>query len=810
MGSTSEQWVFLFGEKDPDIVFLGGKGAGLSQMVRLGLPVPPGFTVSTTLARYYQERGRLPDNFMAQLREGIQEVEFRTGAKFGETKNPLLVSVRSGAAVSMPGMMDTVLNLGLNPETVEGLARISGSPIFAWDSYRRFLEMYGEIVHGIDKSEFLARLEFFKEKYGLVNGLFRLEVLQKLCKTYRSMLEWSVGTLKNLDNPWHQLESTIIAVLRSWDNERAKEYRRLNGISDSLGTAVNIQAMVFGNLGNTSGTGVVFSRNVSTGARGLYGEFLPKAQGEDVVAGTRTPEPISKMREWNPRVYADLEKIVLMLERHYEDVVDVEFTVENGVLYILQVRSAKRTPEAAVVIAVDMVQEGIWTQDHAVKKVPLSQVRGLRYKSQFDPRALEEAVANRLLAKGIPASPGVAVGLVAFSSEKAEQWKQEGRNVILVRPDTSPDDLSGMIASVGIVTKTGGLTSHAAVVARSLNKPAVVGASDLNIQEGEIISVDGTAGVVLRGEVALKVTSHTEMVSFFLKWVGDSGTIARPRIGFEYIDQSLNLHQLINDFYLVDMMALSVRGTPLENEADLLRAEIHQMTAERLAAYLLVAIAGELRHYNDGNALDGKPQKNYNEGCTCADCTINKERYEKALREWEDQQRTKKPPETPFSILRRKYGVVLGRTDGRSRAQAQLEVIKKLRGMSFEDQTEFFRLAMEAFNEARWSRQVGGKTWAAIARAGWQFLTGELNHSAFADHAFDLEHNNGTVFGKHDMLPVNRAYVREQLNIKKQARGVADLKSRFSARYDKYSPEVLSLYRRGEQSNWTFAQTLAA
>jgi len=517
---------------------LGGKGANLAEMASIGLPVPPGFTIATTACALYDELGEDIDTVIAtQVADGIAHLEKVTGKRFGEPGSgaPLLVSVRSGARVSMPGMMDTVLNLGLNPWTVEALADTSGDERFAWDSYRRFIQMYADVVLGVDHGLFEEALEIAKEDKG-VHLDTELEAidLERLAERYRAIVLEETGK-QFPDDALEQLWGAIGAVFGSWQSDRAKTYRRINNIPGDWGTAVNVQAMVFGNMGDTSATGVAFTRDPSNGERAYYGEYLINAQGEDVVAGIRTPQYLTRaarekagaraasMEETMPVVFAELARVFDLLERHYRDMQDIEFTVERGQLWMLQTRSGKRTAKASLRIAVDMANEGLITQDEAILRIDPAQLDQLLHPT-LDPTA-----ERRVIAKGLPASPGAACGKAVFDADTAEAWKQAGEKVILVRVETSPEDIHGMHAAEGILTARGGMTSHAAVVARGMGRPCVSGAGSLAIDykarslrvgghevaQGTIITIDGTTGEVMLGEVP---TVQPELV-------GDFGTL---------------------------------------------------------------------------------------------------------------------------------------------------------------------------------------------------------------------------------------------------------------------------------------------
>jgi len=521
---------------------LGGKGANLDGMASIGLPVPPGFTITTEMCtRYYADGETYPESLNQEVADGIAHIERVTGKRFGDAADPLLVSVRSGARVSMPGMMDTVLNLGLNDQTVEGLAAASGDPRFAWASYRRFIQMYSDVVLGLDHARFEEALEIAKEDRGAyLDTELTAEDWQALVAEYKSLVEKQWG--KPFPQDVHeQLWGAIGAVFGSWQSERAKVYRRLNGIPGEWGTAVNVQAMVFGNMGDTSATGVAFTRDPATGENAYYGEYLINAQGEDVVAGIRTPQYLTKaareragakplsMEEALPETYGELARVFEILETHYRDMQDIEFTVQQGKLWMLQTRSGKRTAKAALKIAVDMAEEGLITKAEAVARVDAAALDQLLHPT-LDPKAPRD-----VLTKGLPASPGAASGQVVFDAETAERLNELGEAVILVRIETSPEDIHGMHAAKGILTARGGMTSHAAVVARGMGRPCVSGAGGISIdapskllrigerllKEGDIITIDGGTGEVMAGEVP---TVQPELAGDFgtlMEWADD-------------------------------------------------------------------------------------------------------------------------------------------------------------------------------------------------------------------------------------------------------------------------------------------------
>jgi pyruvate,orthophosphate dikinase len=495
---------------------LGGKGCEIAEMTNLGIRVPPGFTITTEAWAHYVRRDRqVPEGLWDEAQAHLARLEALMGSRLGDVQRPLLVSVRSGARVSMPGMMETVLNLGLNDKTVEGLAERTGNARFAWDCYRRFLAMFGDVVRGIERRRFDRALEETR-KYarGASGAGLPVAALRGLVTLYKGLFE-EQGT-PFPEDPMAQLRDAVRAVFDSWFSKRAEDYRRIHGIPGDWGTAVTVQAMVFGNLGPTSGTGVAFTRDPSTGERRFFGEFLVNAQGEEVVAGIRTPEPIVHLRETMGGVYEELDGVHRQLERHYRDMLDIEFTIQEGTLYILQTRTGKRTAAAAVRIAVEMAEEGLIDRDTALGRVDAGEIRRL-LSPVFDPAARAQAVAaGRLVARGLAAAPGAAVGKVVFHAEDAEAWAGRGDKVILVRAETSPEDVAGMHAAQGILTSRGGLTSHAAVVGRGMGKTCVVGCGAIAVdeealefrhgamvvREGDVISLDGDTGEVILGEVA--------------------------------------------------------------------------------------------------------------------------------------------------------------------------------------------------------------------------------------------------------------------------------------------------------------------
>ncbi len=512
----AKKYCYLFSEGNADMrELLGGKGANLAEMTNIGLPVPQGFTITTEACTQYYEDGRqINPEIMAEIEEYIVKMEEINGKKFGDKENPLLVSVRSGARASMPGMMDTILNLGLNEEVVEVMAEKSGNPRWAYDCYRRFIQMYSDVVMEVGKKYFEQLIDEMKEARGVTQDVeLTADDLKELAEQFKAEYKEKIGEDFPTD-PKEQLMGAVKAVFRSWDNPRANVYRRDNDIPYSWGTAVNVQAMAFGNMGDDCGTGVAFTRDPATGAKGLFGEFLTNAQGEDVVAGVRTPMHISEMEQKFPEAFADFTKVCGILENHYRDMQDMEFTVEHGKLYMLQTRNGKRTAQAALQIACDLVDEGMRTEEEAVAMIDPRNLDTLLHP-QFDAAALKAATP---LGKGLGASPGAACGKVVFTAEDAEEWNNRGEKVVLVRLETSPEDITGMKASQGILTVRGGMTSHAAVVARGMGTCCVSGCSDIvmdeenkvftlagkEFHEGDYISIDGSTGNIYDGIIETK------------------------------------------------------------------------------------------------------------------------------------------------------------------------------------------------------------------------------------------------------------------------------------------------------------------
>ena len=532
----AKKWVYLFREGDASMRdLLGGKGAGVAEMTRTGVPVPPGFTITTEACNAYYDSGKqFPEGMWEQVLVALKEIEQQTCKTFGDPANPLLVSVRSGAKFSMPGMMDTVLNLGLNTATREGLATLTGNPRFAADAYRRFIQLFGKIVLDVSGERFEHQMEIAKNHGERLDTDLSTEELLEIAEKFKAIVKEDAG-VEFPEDPLEQLREAIGAVFSSWNGRRAIDYRRINKISDKLGTGVNVQSMVFGNMGDDSATGVAFTRSPSTGDGEIFGEYLVNAQGEDVVAGVRTPQPISKLEETMPEVYAEFHTIAKKLEAHYKDVQDVEFTIERGKLWMLQTRNGKRTAAAALKIAVDLEREGVIDKATAVQRIEPHTLDQLLHP-MIDPKARETA---HVLTTGLPASPGAASGTAVFDPDEAEHMAADGHKVILIRVETAPEDFHGMVAAQAILTARGGMTSHAAVVARGMGKPCVAGAGDLRISyanqsvtvggttisKGEWITLDGSTGEVFAGKMPTVDPEMSGDFAEFMSWADEFRTL---------------------------------------------------------------------------------------------------------------------------------------------------------------------------------------------------------------------------------------------------------------------------------------------
>ena len=536
----SKKYVYLFKEGNADMrELLGGKGANLAEMTNLGLPIPQGFTVSTeACTEYYNDGKKINDEIQSQIFEALKKLEEMQGKKFGDNSDPLLVSVRSGARASMPGMMDTILNLGLNDVAVEGFAAKTGNPRFAYDSYRRFIQMYSDVVMEVPKSFFEKIIDEVKEAKGVhFDTELTVDDLKELVKRFKEVYKNAMNGEEFPQDPTEQLMGAVKAVFRSWDNPRAIVYRRMNDIPGDWGTAVNVQAMVFGNMGETSGTGVAFTRNPSTGEKGIFGEYLINAQGEDVVAGVRTPQPITKLAEDLPECYKEFMEIAHKLEDHYRDMQDMEFTIQEGKLYFLQTRNGKRTAPAAIQIACDLVDEGMITKEEAVLRIEAKSLDQLLHPT-FDKDSLK---AGEVIGEALPASPGAAAGKVVFTAEEAKELGKggKGERVVLVRLETTPEDIEGMVAAQGILTVRGGMTSHAAVVARGMGTCCVSGCGDIKMNEeaeefelggytfhkGDYVSLDGTTGKIYKGDIKTVEASVSGNFGRIMGWADEFRTL---------------------------------------------------------------------------------------------------------------------------------------------------------------------------------------------------------------------------------------------------------------------------------------------
>lgn len=731
MGKKNRHVARLFHEtRTADPVVLGGKGRGLAEMVALGLPVPAGFVITTSVSRAMMvHEGRFPKRLEWHLQRCMRQLEQQTGKRFGDPANPLLVSVRSGAPVSMPGMMDTILNLGMTEQIRETLARQHGER-FAKSCLRRFSEAY---FGSSDTTAYVS-----------------------------------------LPSPWDQLRDAIKDVISSWNSLRAIMYRKVNGISDALGTAVTVQEMVFGNKDHKSCSGVVFSCNTTTGESGMYGEFLVKAQGEDVVSGTHTGWSIRDMRTWNSTLYSELEAWVMKLERHFGHAVDVEFTVESGTLYLLQVRQAKLAPLASAIALVHDVWEKRITKERAVANVTPEQLVALR-STGFSEKSVADH-CEHLVARGLPVAAGAVVGYAALSCAEAIRMANEGKRVVLFRPDTTPNDLEGMLAAKAIVTAHGGVTCHAAVTARGMGITAVVGCASLRItgievssekfvlRSGDLVSVDGSRGLVFRGAINSVMGTQVKEVHLLEKWVrAHRPELFRvvPRVNWDAMDKMYNVNTICNDFYLADAMASAAAASPLAAEAATLRQQIHQEAAEMFACYLIVAVSGELQYLYDGTSPG------------CAQLC--------------DELRNR------FDLPRMERGA--GYHQG-----AYNLVQRSFPHLPLSEVVKFLDIAVVAFTKYVGNGAVAGSRWAAIAQAARDFLKGEFAHSVFVDHVFDLKHNGGVLFDKHPMVRDRREDILQlQLNAKKSTVKLEDLRAQLLNLHIAQSPEVSGLWERGVQ-----------
>lgn len=607
------KYVYLFADGKADghgqmKDLLGGKGSGLAEMTLAGLPVPPGFTITTEACNKYYEAGeKFPEGLWDEVLTALHKIEETTGKKFGGSENPLLVSVRSGAKFSMPGMMDTVLNLGLNETSLPALAAMTGNERFAYDAYRRFIQLFGKIVMGVDSEKFEHKFNDHKQRLGVTEDTkVDTETLKQLCQDFRTIVKNETGQ-QFPDDPQKQLDLAVKAVFASWNGRRARDYRRTYKIADNLGTAVNVQTMVFGNIGEDSGTGVAFTRNASTGEKELYGEYLPNAQGEDVVAGIRTPKKIAELNQEMPEMYRQFSEVAERLEKHYKDVQDIEFTIERGKLYMLQTRNAKRTGPAAVRIAVEMVNEGLIDRQTAVNRVEPAQLDQLLHP-MIDPKAQVDVIAT-----GLPASPGAASGKVVFDPDKAEELGKKGEKVILVRIETSPEDFHGMVEAQAILTARGGMTSHAAVVARGMGKSCVAGCGEISIdyatqqftangytvKQGDFVTVDGSTGRVILGTAPLIEPEIGGTFKQLMEWVNEyrklgvranADTPHDAQVARNFGAEGIGLCRTEHMFFEGDridsvrqMILVAAEYKNLQNQLRTAESEVAKATGEKLA-----------------------------------------------------------------------------------------------------------------------------------------------------------------------------------------------------------------------------------
>lgn len=693
----------------------GGKGMSLAEMTALGLRVPPGFTLPSGVSRAFNQHGRLPNRIFDQIRREIETLEKETGRGLGSTVNPLLLSVRSGAEKSMPGMMDTILNVGLTPTSLDVLEAEAG-PQFARDIESRFKTQWSNLIGP------------------------------------------SIP-----DDPFRQLLLAIVAVLRSWNSERAIAYRKQQGISHDMGTAVTLQQMVFGNRDLRSCTGVVFSADPISGDDGLYGEFLVQAQGEDVVSGTTQTRPIIELSQWNQAVARELTDTIQTLERHFGYPVDVEFTVESGVLYILQARAVTFSPMAQIVRAVRTVETARPRSTRVdVKRRVLEELPPSLIDLAITPTLAPEVTKSKQpVAQGLTASSGVVVGVVTHTTAVAQQLAAEGVDVVLVRPDTSPNDLPAMLASKAILTGVGGPTCHAAIVARDLGIPAIVGASNLDaLYEGTTVTVDGTNGRVFAGELERTIPVLSREVQLLQKWLPKHYV---PTVGLRFIGDHISSATLLADLYMTDMMAGAARGTAIESEAVQLRDITHVSIAERLAAYLLLATAAEVRHYWSRDSQS--------ESVNC----------QKAAAFIDFHLRGRDMP-----------GVIGGRNHMQKRVIAFAET-------SASQLTPLVEHLVTLFKRTGWEEGYGGARWATIAECLLGFLKGELSPTIFSDQVFDLRHNGGELFDKHQMI-YEVSGIKKLLDLKKMDGTVAALKRSCEIYRAAMTPPVLDMWQTGNKA----------
>lgn len=751
----------------------GGKGLGLSQMKLLGKPVPSGSTIVTTVSRRFERKRRLPARLSYEVVEAIREMEQQSGTVFGDVQKLLLISVRSGAPVSIAGTMDTVLNVGLTRQSVPALARRAGEK-FAWDCYRRYLTMFAVTVIGVGRQLFEGPLKLAMQAAGVERDseLDSLQ-LQSLCSEYEHILAKSCG-MRLPNDPYEQLALAIVTVLESWQSERACALRLAEGISPLLGTAVNLQMMVFGNKGQDSGTGVVFSANPMTGEAGIYGEFLSNAQGEDVVSGTRNADNVQVLQVLMPHVYDELVRHVESLADYYNEMVEIEFTIESGVLYLLQVRKAKRAKQAAINFAVSQVNKGLWIVEDAIMSIGTLQEEGDNsavVSARFNPDSMSEAMKQGYMS-GLPASPGVVSGHMYFTLDGALAAIERGEDVILTRMDTCPLDLPVMLHSKGIVTACGGATSHAALVARGRQIPAVVACgfsitgdtltvdicldgvkqkgTSLKFVEGDLVSIDGQAGVIVHGSIDIEVTEDSQNVSLARKWYRETELrLAECSLDASLALEKWDINQWHNDFYLLNSMAMSAVDSDLHVYVTMKQTEVEFQLAQIFTCYLAIAVYSELYHLPASAREKSRPG-----------------------------------------------GALLALGELRD----SLHVMDSMRSLAKRDwmyQVEFFRLASQAFLDNNGSSTFCGRPWSLIAAAPAQYLAGEISSSIYIDHVFDLKHNGGRLFDKSAMTQVNEALLRHQLEVKKSVVDISELFRQLTITCSSVSPEVLDLYDRG-------------
>ena len=763
-------YLFSSPDKDINVESVGNKGMRLREMTQLGMPVPAGFTIITDACRSFLKNGKLPRELIRELQRYVRMLEIETKTKLGDPKDPLIVSVRSGAAVSMPGMMETILNVGLNPEIVSKMAS-RHTPRFAYDTYFRFLEMFADVVMRIEKN---ALQQITSATRTLMTGQsLGSRKLRAIVQKFRKTIE-NKSKIIIPDDPWEQLWLCVWAVCDSWNTARAYAYREQAHIPHTLGTAITVQKMVFGNLDNQSGSGVVFSRNTATGYPSMTGEIIMNVQGEDIVSGGATPHPIAMLWRRQPDTYRQLKAIVAKLEITYRDVMEIEFTIEHGALHLLQARSAALAPHAAARIGVDMVKAHVWSQDEA-----LTRLNGftsiLNPPSQLNTGQLETASKKGKVAQGIPASPGAVSGRIALTTSYAIKHAKTDGPIILCRSMTDPDDFPGMQVAAAIVTAQGGASSHAAVNARARGIPAIVGTHGLAITEsslvfmhdgttlgnGSWISIDGSSGLIAQGKMDVVKNKQPTYVRTVLSWLETSNPPEKPRLDFELASNGTSPHvsRLATDFYLLERMASQLRLSPhpLRKKLEAYRFSFQEETATLLATYFILAVAGELRH---ARANDDDPEIKL----------------------------SKKNRQTLAGLFK-KYGIQKDSRNGTQEAVAHILCEKPL-----SEAEDFLRTAALLFEQGEWPASYGDKPWARIARTVEKYLAGKMERTQFIDRCFNLQHNNGAAFDKRNMIRFCNECLQRVLDTKRVAKSLTSLLFEGFDNHSRPSAAVRALY----------------